>query len=338
MTKRRAEKVVVKPISSISLPKEKLNEFMEDFKCNRFLPEKGEKFNLGPIEILLLDVKPVGARITGSTTEVELITDDTAIKEEKTIDDDVIKKMGEDVKVTDFLDPELLGDKQRTIVELINDKLDGKDIPMPPVLFLLGPPSTSKTKILKSIEKKAKRTGWKVKFIDGPTLNDKYHGETAKMIMSIKEEVEQKFVLLIDEVDSIVGKRNVRDEFTRDYLFETVTSLNLLLDEIIDNSAIAIFTSNAGETIIDDAILNRSLPVLRDTIGEEKVKRFIEMYAKNPEFDLSADEIEEIQQLDLSDFREAEKVIRLKASGLRTEEAKKFLRDEKEKDKFIYHR
>ncbi len=321
--KNKAQKIVVKICSSEGSSEDEMEKLKEELRNERFLPAKGKTFKIQDCELLLVDVDPEDARFAESETKVELLKESSS--KEKIEGDKEMK----DVSIYDLLIPELLGDQQKAILDVLSKKLDGKDIPAPPIIFLHGPPSTSKTEILKAVGKKAKSKGWEVKSLSGPRLNRVYLGELANEIKKIKEEVSDKFVLLIDEVDIICAERNLGKGNSTAHQLEAVTSLNKLLDKIIQKEGIAVLTSNAEKNLIDEAILNRCLNIRREKPKKKKVERFIEISAD--EFKLGESEVKEIKKLELRDFREAKKIMRLRACGIDLEKALLFAQGEKEK-------
>lgn len=325
--KKDAERIVVKICSSKDLSEDRLEELKAELRNDRYLPSAGETFEINSWEILLVEVEPSEASFSGNGTEIELLDEEPS--EEGSRDDSEMDDLDKDASISDFLILELLGDKQRAILEILSKRLDGKDIPVPSLIFLQGPPSTSKTEILKALQKLGECKGWRAKFIDGPSLNRVYVGETAEEIKKLKEDVTDSSILLIDEVDSICGERRTSAGNSKVHLLESVTSLNLLLDKIQEKEAIGVMSSNADSKIIDRAIKNRCLTIRRDKPKKEKVEKFIDILAED--FDLSENDIKEIKRLEPEDFRSAKKIVRLRACGIDLEKAQLFSHVKKEK-------
>ncbi len=316
MKKNEANRISVKRVSS----KEYKGNLKEDLKANRFLPSVGQTFKVRSVELLLVDCEPREASYTGPNTYIELIDE---VKVSKDLSDK------EKRCVLDFLIPELLGKRQKLILKVLDKKLDGEEINTPSVIFLLGPSSTSKTKILSALARKAESKGWKVVSTDGPTLMGMHIGDTADYFKAIRKSVDAKTILLIDEVDSICGKRVMAagggGGFT--HLLETVTSLNKTLDKVMEEDGIAILASNIADIAIDDAILNRSLIVKRGPISKETLDIAVDIFGKK--YKLSKDIRKDIRKMELKSFRDIILVARLRSCGLSHDEARTFLADDK---------
>lgn len=312
MKNREARKIVVKCISSERYK----GDLEKDLRSNRFLPNVGQKFKILTTELILMGCEPEGAAFTGPNTEVELMLDEIELKE---------------CSIFDHLIPDLLGDQQRILLELLEKKFDGDDIPIPNVIFLLGPPATSKTEVLNAIKKKAENRGWAVVNTDGPTIMGRYIGDVAEYIKEIRDDVDERFVIIIDEIDTICGERTLGAGGGFLHLMETVTSLNRLLDTVIEKGGIAVFASNVKEFAIDQSIKSRSLMVNRESISDEILEKATVIFAKR--WGLSEDVLDDIKKMGLKNFRDINIATRLRACGLDHEKTVIFMEKERKKKK-----
>ncbi len=300
-----AKRVVVEVTSGI-MSKESL---IDELKAGRFLPDIGENFKVNTTELSLKNIEPSEAILTGENTEVQLV--EGAFNGKKS------SSIGDGSSVFEFINRDLIGNKQELILEILDNKLHDKTIPAPSVVFLIGPPSTSKTEILRAVKKAAESWNKDVEYHTGPGLTEKYVGKTAEVIEELKNKVSSEFVLLIDEVDSLVGTRESRNSYM--HLLEAVTSMNLLLDSVIEQQGIAILASNASEVNIDPAILNRSLVIRRGTASEEKVNMSVDIFGKK--FGLSKEDIRQLKEKKLGSFRTVKVVAQMMACGIELERA-----------------
>jgi len=313
-----AKKIVVEVLS---------NEFSEEtlkkkLREDRFLPEQNNTFIVNTWNLVLKNVQPPKAKVTSDNTKIELI---------ENINENGVKENVKGKSVFNFLNKDLLGSKQEMALKIIDTELKGEEKPTPPVFFFQGPPSTSKTKILNAIKHAAESWNKNVAYHTGPKLTKRYVGQTSNELEDIKNKVGEDFILLIDEVDSIVGRRRVENNST--HLFEAVTSMNLLLDQIIEKNSLAVLASNVEELNIDPAILNRSLMIKRGSPSKQEVKKAIEIFGE--EFNLSDEIIKRLLGEELKDFREARKLIQMIACGIDIDRVLE-LRDNNDKKSLTY--
>ena len=154
------------------------------------------------------------ARLTRARRIVELSSDLKEKKKEENADDDVKKWQSAEVPNIGFKDVAGLDDVKKAIkIRMINpylhpDKYKLYNKKTGGGVLLYGPPGTGKTMIAKAI---ANEVGAKFYAVKGSDIVSKWVGESEKNINSLFEEAnkQQRAIIFIDEMDSLLGKRGV---------------------------------------------------------------------------------------------------------------------------------
>ena len=153
--------------------------------------------------------------------------------------------------------------------------------------LLYGPPGTGKTYIATAL---SGEMGIPLYIIDGSNIKDKYVGESEKNITAIFNQLEAKFketgeysILLIDEADSILAKRDGSNKYVDGLV-------NLFLQKI-NNSAqkgvITILATNYKDKI-DEAVLSRLDTKIRMPLPDAEARKAIVKLEKTKYPDLFA--------------------------------------------------
>lgn len=144
--------------------------------------------------------------------------------------------------------------------------------------LLYGPPGTGKSKLLRAV---AQESGAYILTINGPSIVSKFLGETESALRKVFEEAKecQPSIILIDEIDSLVPKRDSDDSGEAES--RLVSTLLTLMDGIDPQSHVIVIGATNRINSIDPALrrpgrfgqeIEMGIP---DSLGREAILRVL---------------------------------------------------------------
>jgi len=142
----------------------------------------------------------------------------------------------------------------------ITTRLSSKNMSTGITMLFYGPPGTGKTESAKQM---ARASGRDLIILDLSSLRDKYVGETEKNAAAAFQEYRElcitsakKPILLLNEADAVLGRRNGQSETSVDKMETAMT--NIFLNELENFSGIMVATTNLT-SLFDTAFERRFL-------------------------------------------------------------------------------
>lgn len=163
------------------------------------------------------------------------------------IDLEILENIDIDMEILNYLSPFPI--KINHLISKLNNGLY-REISLK--LLIYGKPGTGKTTLIKYISKK---TGLPLYYVKSANVISSFLGDTQKNFEKLKKDIEKidgKGIILIDEIDSILGDRNTA---TNDEYRKIVGAFNIMLDSIKKNAIVISITNNLK--LIDPAITRR---------------------------------------------------------------------------------
>ncbi|WP_342259266.1 AAA family ATPase [Spiroplasma endosymbiont of Dioctria linearis] len=160
---------------------------------------------------------------------------------------DILENIENDMEIINYLPPFI--EKINYMISKLNNGLY-KEVSLKMLIY--GKPGTGKTTLIKYISKK---TGLPLYYVKSANVISSFLGDTQKNFEKLKKDIEKvdgKGIVLIDEIDSILGDRNTA---TNDEYRKIIGAFNIMLDSIKKNAIVISITNNVK--LIDSAITRR---------------------------------------------------------------------------------